>query len=1091
MLVALLAAGVVAWRRSLPAADGAPAANPHEAMPASPASAPDAPPAEPWPAVEPALLTLQPGMTRHVALPAGVTAPLRLRVIEQGVDIEAELGTGDARIVLSDDDILRWGEHRAAVTDAGSPRSLRLRVPRLGSPTGTVCLVLEPLDAAAAGTAGFALDREETALAQHFAQRSRLREPATAEQAAALCERRLAAQDNVGYVRCVGLQERVLGAQSQRAAAIAAIERALPAWQRIGDPRQLASALNNLGMHHYRSGDGAAALPPLRRALSVLEGFDDTLLRALVQNNICLSGEALENAATTRRCFEDALSLSEASGDGQRIAIALNNLGGAYWLLGDTTRAADLFEQAAARWQSFDDRRGSADPLNNIALVQLGRGRLSDAARGFARAAEVSGDDPFTKARALRNQGAVQLMLGEPALAIDLQQQALALIAATNRPDETVATLSRLAEAQLDEGHADDARASIERAVTEAQAATARPQLAIESQLRAARIYRRGGAPELALAAAQHAYEASASHDRAGLHARARIELGHAQLRSGDAPSAQQHAGAALQSSALTALERVEAQALLAAALRAQGRSAAAEAAYRGAIVAIERAGSYVFDLEQRAVFLASQRDAQVGLIALLMQDVDAQGRPRRAADALMLSASFRARSLRSRLDAMPLPVATDPAAASQRERVLDQLAALALTRWKQQETLSDERRRRIDADIRRAEAELRSLDVADGSEPAAAAPPQLAQLQQALPPDTSLVVFRTLPQTSYAWVVGPTTLQTAALGSEDELAALVRAARAALGADGGAATGDWQQRLATACERIWQPIARWVDTERVLVVSDAALDGLPFAALRCGEDAGYLLQRHEIALLPAPWLLLRTPARDLPEDFRALLVGDPVYTRDDPRLGGTAASTAPRVVLRGTTDRLRGSGEEIRRVRGHLGDARSTLRTGFEASLGVLQRDGMDKYSILHFATHGTSDERGASGSGLVLSLFDADGRETDGFLSARRIGASRVPAALVVLGACDSASGRAVQDEGTFGVAYAFLQAGARHVVATLWPVDDDAMPALMDRFYADPRVAAQRPAKALRQAQLALLARYPAASPALWAGVAVWGW
>jgi CHAT domain-containing protein len=94
-------------------------------------------------------------------------------------------------------------------------------------------------------------------------------------------------------------------------------------------------------------------------------------------------------------------------------------------------------------------------------------------------------------------------------------------------------------------------------------------------------------------------------------------------------------------------------------------------------------------------------------------------------------------------------------------------------------------------------------------------------------------------------------------------------------------------------------------------------------------------------------------------------------------------------------------------------------------------------------------------------------------------------------VLGACDTATGRAVQDEGTFGVAYAFLQAGARHVVATLWPVDDAAMPELMDRFYADPRLAAEHPARALRQAQRALLQQYPAANPALWAGVAVWGW
>ncbi len=350
-------------------------------------------------------------------------------------------------------------------------------------------------------------------------------------------------------------------------------------------------------------------------------------------------------------------------------------------------------------------------------------------------------------------------------------------------------------------------------------------------------------------------------------------------------------------------------------------------------------------------------------------------------------------------------------------------------------------------------------------------------------------MVYRTLPRTSYAWVVRRDTFDAVALAPEEQLAAAVRQARAALGADG-AASRDWKRDLALACERIWQPIAAQVVTRRVLIVSDTALDGLPFAALRCGDAPAYLLERHELALLPATWLLLREPLREAPQDPSALLVGDPVYTRDDPRFGGPAPlAAADAVALRGATGRLRGSGEEVRRIRARLGTLRSTLLDGFAANLGSVQNTAIHTFSIMHFATHGTGG--GASGAGLVLSLFDASGKDIDGFLSARRIGASRLPVPLVVLGACDTASGRAVAGEGTFGVAYAFLQAGARHVVATLWPVDDAAMPELMDRFYVDPRLAVLRPAQALRQAQLALLEQYPQANPALWAGVAVWGW
>jgi CHAT domain-containing protein/Tfp pilus assembly protein PilF len=1099
-------------------------------LPQRPADPPPPPVSQRPAAPDPAMATLHPGVPlevdlqpvadrdHYVEIAVAAAPPLRLRVVERGIDIHAELLSGATRWLFEDDDVLRWGEHRVALAGAAPDLRLRLRAPRVGSPAGTVRLELQAVDPGSAGRS-LALDLEETALVQRLNDRKLMREPETAARAAALCAARRAAADERGYVHCVGLQERILARQPDRPAAIAALTDAMPAWRRLGDPRGLASALNNLGMHHYRMGDPTRALPALREALAALDGVEDTLLRAVIANNICLSDALLDSGPAMRACYEDALALSQASGDGQRVATALNNLGGAYWQLGETARAAGYFEDAVQRWQSFHDNRGSAEPLNNLALVQFGRGRLTQALDGFERAGKAYAGDLQGQARTLRNQGAVRLLLGDAAYAVDLLKSALELTEKLNRPDEIVTTLARLAEAQLANGQPAEARASVERAMAVALAATTttRSQLIVDSQLRAARVYRRSGEPAAALNAAQQAFDSSADTDRGDLHDLARIELAHLALQRGDAAQAQRSAEAALKSARLTQLQHIEAQTLVAGALRAQGHDSAAEAAYRKVIAAVDEAGSYVFDLEQRATFLAGQRDAQVGLLSLLMSDVDAQGGHRRAADALSLSARFRARSLRSRLDAMPLPVATDAAGESEREQLLARLAALALLRWKQQNETSivrqptlptaagdarrtqpedgsiDEGRRRIDADIRSAEAALRSLDsTASLPDPAAAADElSLAQLQQALPADTTLVVYRTLPQAGYAWVVQPDALHSVRLAAQDDLAAAVQRVRDSLGATPDGAAGDWREELTRACELVWRPIAGWVDTQRVLVVSDTALDGLPFAALRCGETPSYLLERHELALLPATWLLRRAPVPALEQDFAALLIGDPVYSRDDPRLGATPPAIQPGLALRNSPRRLRGSGDEIRRVSDRLGAAHSTLLAGLDANLAALRRDDIANFDIMHFATHGTGDRSGASGSGLVLSLFDAQGRDIDGFLSARRIGASRLPAALVVLGACDTATGRTVQDEGTFGVAYAFLQAGARHVVATLWPVDDAAMPELMDGFYADPRLAAQRPAQALREAQLALLRQYPESSPALWSGVAVWGW
>ena len=60
----------------------------------------------------------------------------------------------------------------------------------------------------------------------------------------------------------------------------------------------------------------------------------------------------------------------------------------------------------------------------------------------------------------------------------------------------------------------------------------------------------------------------------------------------------------------------------------------------------------------------------------------------------------------------------------------------------------------------------------------------------------------------------------------------------------------------------------------------------------------------------------------------------------------------------------------------------------------------------------------------------------------------------------------------EGLLGLQRAFQVAGARSVVASLWPVPDAATRALMERFYANRWERKLGPLEALRRAQLWLL-------------------
>jgi CHAT domain-containing protein len=105
---------------------------------------------------------------------------------------------------------------------------------------------------------------------------------------------------------------------------------------------------------------------------------------------------------------------------------------------------------------------------------------------------------------------------------------------------------------------------------------------------------------------------------------------------------------------------------------------------------------------------------------------------------------------------------------------------------------------------------------------------------------------------------------------------------------------------------------------------------------------------------------------------------------------------------------------------------------------------------------------------------------------LYARDVAALRLHAELVTVSACRSAGDRAYAGDGLVGFSWAFLKAGARHVIAGLWDLDDGATPQLMDRLYAGIALG-HSPGRALREAKRAALAAGGSSSaPYRWAAL-----
>jgi CHAT domain-containing protein len=328
---------------------------------------------------------------------------------------------------------------------------------------------------------------------------------------------------------------------------------------------------------------------------------------------------------------------------------------------------------------------------------------------------------------------------------------------------------------------------------------------------------------------------------------------------------------------------------------------------------------------------------------------------------------------------------------------------------------------------------------------------------------------------------------------------------------------------------------------KRLIVVSDGALQYVPFAALPVPPGPGAarnkprpLIVEHEIVYEPSASsvaALRRELAGRRPGSRTVAVLADPVFDRDDERVNGARRLASGDSVERRPTTAARpnrrgpeetgGPGEEMPagleralqtvRARGAAGarlprlpfarreaeaiaaaarpgDAMKAL--DFQASRETASSGALAEYRIVHFATHGLLSAARPELSGLVLSLVDEQGRPRDGFLRLHDIYNLHLPAELVVLSACQTGLGQEIRGEGLVGLTRGFMYAGAARVVASLWQVDDVATAELMRRFYRRMLREGERPASALRTAQVEMWQEGIWRSPYYWAGFVLQG-
>ena len=241
----------------------------------------------------------------------------------------------------------------------------------------------------------------------------------------------------------------------------------------------------------------------------------------------------------------------------------------------------------------------------------------------------------------------------------------------------------------------------------------------------------------------------------------------------------------------------------------------------------------------------------------------------------------------------------------------------------------------------------------------------------------------------------------------------------------------------------VTSPISHLINGDELVIVPDGPLFLVPYPAL-VDQHSRFLSETLRIRLVPS--LTSLKLMAECPQEYHctsgALLVGDPWV--EGVRINGRAVEQLP------------GAKMEVEMVGKILKIEPLTGRNATKAK--VLSK--LNSVALVHIAAHG----RAETGE-ILLSRKEEEPKVEDVVLTMADVLNAKLRARLVVLSCCHSGRGK-IKAEGVVGIARAFLGAGARSVLVSLWAIDDEATLEFMRKFY-EHLMEGQSASKSLNQA------------------------
>ncbi len=861
-----------------------------------------------------------------------------------------------------------------------------------------------------------------------------------------------------------------------------------------------------------------------------------------------------ERMVQTRELLRELERVHRKRGELYDATLQLNNAGVAYYTEGNYTQAERIYRRASAMFGALHEWPRQSIAQQNIAQCQWGRGEVLTAVETYRKILEKLGPKPYPYAyvavlansalasfaagdldtslrqnakalefareiqaptkigQSLHGLGITYYAMGDRELARLYLDEALTVRTAALDPGGRMATLRALSAVYVDEGRIDAAVAFDQEALSLATSPSRRARMLI----RLATDTAAAGGVESAVESLRPALDGPNAYDPA-IRVEALIARGHIYRVSGRLPDAVEDLDAAV---AIVARhdspdQDFRANLELASAWEALGKP-------DHALIAIDRALSRSDELRrqsanpefraQRQAPLRPAYDLKLALLADRFRQLRAAGRideaRRLGIQALQTAEHGRAQSL---ADLSSLRYSSNDATLrtqlERRERLYRDLAARRFRLDSRQDAAgaADEHVIALQADIAASRRDLDALNI-DIAQLSGVRSSTLREVPGSWPrfmgvraPDSVIIDFWVGDRGAYAWTISSDGIEWTMLGASAPITEAARTMHEAFKSFAGRPPSDRLEAAALVYDRVIRPLgARATSRRQIIVVPDGALGYVPFAALRTGRDIGarYLVEDHDVALAPAAWWLVdRRAPPTAPGPSRVLLLSDPIYEGNDPRL---ARQVAPKD---GQPSRPRAPNGLERRQYESLGRLPWTAREAEvlaalvpssqvdRLSGGTATRDRLlaahwSEYRIIHLASHGMVDAAMPQLSALLLGAYNERGQRVEQAVRAVDLESLTLRADIVALSACDTAVGKEIAGEGVVGLAATTLARGAGAVLASLWPSSDEISARLMTEFYRGVLIEHGKPPSALGSAMRTMLSRNSQTDPAFWA-------